>query len=563
LVVSRALVVNAILACASVLGCGSAPTFPSSVSTGVMDRVLGGAPEIVVTGHVADALKDPLWESSKATFFEDIDRLTRSPEAMRALASIDRVELYVRLSSPTRVVGIFREVPSALTPEVILARDGQPAYPSRRTLSSGVREYAPRPSEHGHVFVLPNHDWVVADDVSSSSVAAVLASDASSAAFPAPNLGLDRTAVAHFSATFFDHAAQSGWLSQPTPIEGALVGIGDARKVELYVKYATASLAQRAEGENQELLRSRLAGIEVSLARNGTVLGAIFTLPDLSRSFGRSTPPPRESPPRPSPVPPPQVAIAEPPKAPPLVPGLLPPAFICDGPIVKIAEPAPPPRPAPPPPSRPAPRGKPGKAGKRGKTGTSRPKGPELDLDDPGPGPRAPVPVGPPPSAGQMTEQAATAKRSFDSERWEEAAQAYESVIDGTSGDDEGNRQLAQYHRAISLFRLRRFPESAALFRGIAVDSRHLKHNETLLWLVKLSSVQPEQLKVTDFSAYRTEDVKRFDNAIQQDVYVVAAFLVARHRIAIGATSEAVELLSHVPNGHPYGAQARRCEAAR
>lgn len=528
-----------------------------------MDRVLGGAPEIVVTGHVADALKDPLWESSKATFFEDIDRLTRSPEAMRALASIDRVELYVRLSSPTRVVGVFRNVPSALTPEVLLAKDGGPAYQSQKTLSSGVREYAPRPGDHGHVFVLPNHDWVVADDVSSSPVAAVLASDGATSAFPTPDLGLDRTAVGYLSATFFDHAAQAGWLSQPTPIDGVLIGIGDARKVELYVKYATEALAQKAESENQELLRSRLGGIEVSLARNGAVISAIFTLPDLSRSFARSPPPPRESPPQSSPVPPPQVATPELPKSPRFVPGPLPAAFTCDGPIVKLAETLPPPRPTSLPPTKASAPAKRGKTGKRDKNGTSRPKGPELDLDDPGPGARASSPVGPPPTAGQMTERAATAKRSFDSERWDEAAQALESVVDGTSGDDEGNRQLAQYHRAIALFRLRRFSESAAIFREIAGSSRHLKHNETLLWLVHLSSVQPEQLRMTDFAGYRTEDVQRFDNANQHDLYVVAAFLVGRHRLAIGATSEASELFSHVPNEHPYGAHARKCATAR
>lgn len=525
-----------------------------------MERVLGGAPEIVVTGHVAEALKDPLWESSKATFFEDIDRLTRSPEAMRALGSVDRVELYVRLSSPTRVLGIFRDVPSALTPEVLLAKDGGPAYPGRKTLSSGVREYAPSPGNHGHVFVLPNHDWVVADDVSSAPVAAVLASDAAMSAFPAPELGLDRTAVAYFSATFFEHAARSGWLVQSTPIDGALMGIGDARKVELYVKYATEALAQKAEGENQEMLRSRLAGIEVSLSRNGAVLGALFTLPDLSRSSGRSSPPSSERPSQPS-TDPPRVATPDPPKAPRFVPGALPAAFSCDGPIVKISEPGPSPRPlSPPPTSGPSASGKRGKVVERGKAAF----GPnELELDDPGPGARAPSPVAPAPTPGQMTERAATAKRLFDSERWLEAAQAFEAIVDGTSGDDEGNRQLAQYHRAIALFRLGRFADSAAIFREMAASARHLKHGETLLWLVQLSSVRPEELRLTDFAGYRAEDVARFDNANQRDVYVVAAFLVGRYRLAIGAASEAAELFSHVPGEHPYGARARKCATAR
>jgi hypothetical protein len=545
------------------LGCGSTPKFPRSVSSGALDRVLGGPPEIVVTGHVADALKDPLWESSKAAFFEDVDRLTRSPEAKRALASVDRIELYVRLSSPKRVVAIFRDVPSALTPEVLLSRDGSPAYGREKTLPSGVRAYAPHPGDHGHVFVLPNHDWVVADDVSSPAVAALLASDSPSSAFSPPDIGLDRTAVAYLSASFFEHAAQAGWFSQSTPTEGVLLGVGNARDAEIHVKYATEAMAQEAEGENQKLLNSRLLGIKVTLSRNGTVLSASFPMPDMSHSLGGERASPERARPGSDPASVPgsdpgavaASAIPEPPSAPRFVPAPLPPAFACDGPIQRISDP-PPPRSSPPPPPR-VPPSRPGKASTRPVSNR------ELDLDEPGTGARTPTQVGPPPTAGQMTELAAVAKRLFDSERWNDAVRAFGPIVDGTTGDDEGNRQLAQYHRGIALFKLRRFPESAAIFREIAGSTRHLKHNETLLWLVQLSASKPDELRITDFAKYRTEDVRRFDNANQQDVYFVAAFLVGRHRLAIGAKSEAQELFAHVPPMHPYGSQARKCATAR
>lgn len=162
-----------------------------------------------------------------------------------------------------------------------------------------------------------------------------------------------------------------------------------------------------------------------------------------------------------------------------------------------------------------------------------------------------------------MTERAANAKRLFDSERWNDAVRAFESVVDGTTGDDEGNRQLAQYHRAVALFKLRRFPESSAGFREIASSTRHLKHNETLLWLVQLTASKADELRITEFATYRAEDVRRFDNANQQDVYVVAAFMVGRLRLAMGANGEAQELFSRVPSAHPYGSQARKCAAAR
>src|SRR5690242_14622286 len=44
-----------------------------------------------------------------------------------------------------------------------------------------------------------------------------------------------------------------------------------------------------------------------------------------------------------------------------------------------------------------------------------------------------------PVTAGQMTEEAAQAKRLFDGERWAEAAVILKRVFDGETGDDEGN----------------------------------------------------------------------------------------------------------------------------
>jgi hypothetical protein len=136
----------------------------------------------------------------------------------------------------------------------------------------------------------------------------------------------------------------------------------------------------------------------------------------------------------------------------------------------------------------------------------ARPKPSARSLRSIGSSARTPTQVGPPPTAGEMTELAAVAKRLFDSERWNDAVRAFGPIVDGTTGDDEGNRQLAHYHRGIALFKLRRFPESAAIFREIAGSPRHLKHNETLLWLVQLSASNPDELRITDFAKYRTED---------------------------------------------------------
>src|SRR5438876_10750937 len=62
---------------------------------------------------------------------------------------------------------------------------------------------------------------------------------------------------------------------------------------------------------------------------------------------------------------------------------------------------------------------------------TSKPTTTEVELDEPTPtakGQPKPEDLGPPPQAGQMTVEAAQAKRLFDGEKWEEAALALDRV---------------------------------------------------------------------------------------------------------------------------------------
>ncbi len=87
-----------------------------------------------------------------------------------------------------------------------------------------------------------------------------------------------------------------------------------------------------------------------------------------------------------------------------------------------------------------------------------------------------------------MTEQAAQAKRLFDGEKWGDASLALYRVYKGETGDDEGNKQLSQYHLAISLYRLKFYQAAYGIFSEIADKPNHLKFNETLLWLAKLAT---------------------------------------------------------------------------
>src|SRR5690606_42086875 len=67
----------------------------------------------------------------------------------------------------------------------------------------------------------------------------------------------------------------------------------------------------------------------------------------------------------------------------------------------------------------------------------------DIDLDEGAPPDQEPV------SAGQMTEQAAAAKRLFDKERWPEAALALYRVVTGETGDDAGKIGRASWRERV------------------------------------------------------------------------------------------------------------------
>ncbi|MBS2019740.1 MAG: hypothetical protein JST00_43155 [Deltaproteobacteria bacterium] len=163
--------------------------------------------------------------------------------------------------------------------------------------------------------------------------------------------------------------------------------------------------------------------------------------------------------------------------------------------------------------------------------------------------------------AGQMTEQAAQAKRLFDSERWKEAELALARVASGDSGDDEGNKQIADYHRAIALYRTKRLEESIARFRAFARNPGHLKFQEALLWIVKIAREAPQLVQLEDVALYTPDEIARFDNPHQRDVFGAASYLVGHERYEEGNLSEAARLFEAAKRAGPWQKEAERCLA--
>lgn len=189
-----------------------------------------------------------------------------------------------------------------------------------------------------------------------------------------------------------------------------------------------------------------------------------------------------------------------------------------------------------------------------------------VDLDEEVPGDKgkdpakaAPADVGPPPEPGQPTEEAAQAKRLFDSNaKWSEAALALKRVVSGETGDDEGNKQIAQYHLAIALFNLKFYQASYGIFSDISAKPNHLKFKETLLWLARLATQLPEPADIVErVGKYDREELSRFKNPQQFPLYWQLNYLLGRYKYRARSYDEAIELFKEVDKKSPYFVQAK------
>jgi len=175
-----------------------------------------------------------------------------------------------------------------------------------------------------------------------------------------------------------------------------------------------------------------------------------------------------------------------------------------------------------------------------------------------GKGTPKPVDNSPPAQAGQPTEAAAQAKRLYESEKWWDAAQALYRVYVGETGDDEGNKQIAQFNLAKALYKLKFFQASYSIFSEIADKPNHLKYNETLLWLAKLATDLPEPADIVErVGKYSEEQVGKFNNKEQQDLYWQLNYLLGRYKYRNGQYPEALGLFEKVNRKSKFYVQAQ------
>jgi tetratricopeptide (TPR) repeat protein len=176
----------------------------------------------------------------------------------------------------------------------------------------------------------------------------------------------------------------------------------------------------------------------------------------------------------------------------------------------------------------------------------------DIDLDEQSSAQQGPV------SAGAPSEAFGRAKKLFDKEKWSDAATGMYQVVSGASGDDEGNKQMAQYYLAICLYRLKFYQASYSIFSVIADNKFHLKFGETLLWLAKLATQLPEPADIIErVGKYSDEEVARFDNAQQQELYWTLNYMLGRFKYRNRQYEESIRLFQKVDRRSEHYVQAQ------
>ncbi len=168
------------------------------------------------------------------------------------------------------------------------------------------------------------------------------------------------------------------------------------------------------------------------------------------------------------------------------------------------------------------------------------------------------APAAPAVTAGTMSEGARAAKALFDAQKWPEAALALYGVVAGETNDDDGNKQLAQYFLSISLYRMKLYQASYALFGFIADNRNHLKFGETLLWLAKLATQLPEPADIIErVGRYQDTEIAAFDNDKQKELFFQLNYLLGRYKYRNRQFEEAIRLFNKVDEKSQYFIQAQ------
>src|SRR5262249_51935212 len=146
-----------------------------------------------------------------------------------------------------------------------------------------------------------------------------------------------------------------------------------------------------------------------------------------------------------------------------------------------------------------------------------------------------------------------------DQEDYYSATIEFNKVIEGQTGDDEANKQKADFYMGKALFRLRFYSAALSYFdRIVQKGPSHRYYRKTLEWLASLSQYLPESAGVLEkIGKYNRNDLDSPElESIRDKLY----YLLGRFHYTKTNWKDALELLQAVPELSEFYAQSKFLE---
>jgi tetratricopeptide (TPR) repeat protein len=170
--------------------------------------------------------------------------------------------------------------------------------------------------------------------------------------------------------------------------------------------------------------------------------------------------------------------------------------------------------------------------------------------------PEAVKPTGP---AGPPSKVLERALKLYDAEDYYNASIELNKVIEGQSGDDEANKQRAEFFMGKTLFNMKYYSASLSYFdRIVQKGAAHRYYQKTLQWLASLSRFLPESAGVLEkIGKYTKGDL---DQPALEPVRDELYYLLGRYHYQKGNFKEAIDLFASVPEKSEFYPKAKFLE---
>ena len=159
-------------------------------------------------------------------------------------------------------------------------------------------------------------------------------------------------------------------------------------------------------------------------------------------------------------------------------------------------------------------------------------------------------------SSGPASKTLERALKLYEGEDYYSSTIELNKVVEGQSGDDDANRQRAEFFMGKALFQLKFYSASLSYFdRIVQKGAGHRYYNKTLQWLASLSQYLPDSAGVLDkIGKYTRADLEQ---PALEPVRNQLFFLLGRFHYTKGNFKDALDLFTAIPEDSEYFARAK------